>query len=225
MKIYPKILYISNPFVCAKVILDQFSAWNLAIDQKQAASLEDYLDMIKNRHWDIIISEYQYPGFTAFDISDALKDSIYRFNIIVLYDDLPDDKLMDLITAGISDCIQKDNLCYLRNVIYRTSNNIHRFGSVLRDKYADIGYLSARIAHEINNPLGFVNSNFDILRKYCRSFNELISAYESFKEQITGGRHDSAEKHLEIIEEIKKGIILVSPWAKFMIFLTNAVKA
>jgi signal transduction histidine kinase len=206
MKIQPKILHISSSSANAEIIKEKLLEWSLAIVQKQAASLDDYLEIIKSRQWDIVISEYQYSGFTAFDISDKLKDLIYhyRFHIIVLYENLPDDKLLDLIRAGISDCIPKDRLSSLRNAIFRIENNIYRFGAILQEKYANIGYLSARIAHEINNPLSFVDSNFDTLSKYCGSFNELIRTYKLFKEQIKSGRYESTEKHLKTIEDIEK---------------------
>lgn len=41
-----------------------------------------------------------------------------------------------------------------------------KFSLVQSEKMAAIGQLAAGIAHEINNPLGFVSSNMDVLHKY-----------------------------------------------------------
>jgi signal transduction histidine kinase len=52
---------------------------------------------------------------------------------------------------------------------------------VQQEKMAAIGQLAAGVAHEINNPLGFVSSNFAVLDKYVDRVEKMLGAFERLR--------------------------------------------
>lgn len=52
------------------------------------------------------------------------------------------------------------------------------------EKMASIGQLAAGVAHEINNPVGFIGSNIQTLEVYLQNIAKVIDQYKSIKEAL-----------------------------------------
>jgi len=72
---------------------------------------------------------------------------------------------------------------------------------VQSEKLASIGQLATGIAHEINNPLGFISSNISTLDKYIHRYSTMIKALEHI---VVAVEEQNLEKAREIRDQIRK---------------------
>lgn len=73
--------------------------------------------------------------------------------------------------------------------LQRTQNHM-----IQQEKLAGIGQLAAGVAHEINNPLGFVMSNFETSKNYFEKYKRILDAFRELKD----GLLNSGDKNIEI---------------------------
>lgn len=122
------------------------------------------------------------------EIPDNLKALIY--SIDEAYKQYDDDKLMverslDLSSKELSEMIEK---------LKETQIQL-----IQREKMAGIGQLAAGVAHEINNPLGYITSNVNTLRKYIEKYLDLMAIY---KETIKLPLDKGLEEYINAIEKL-----------------------
>lgn len=109
-----------------------------------------------------------------------------------------------------------------QRILIRKLEDIH--SQLLQsEKMASIGQLAAGIAHEINNPIGYVYSNLGTLEKYVQDGLNMLDQYEQAESTIADpelkSRIQAARQKLDIafvktdlhslMEESKEGIVRV----------------
>ena len=67
------------------------------------------------------------------------------------------------------------------------------------EKMASIGQLAAGVAHEINNPVGYISSNIGSLQDYVKNIFKVIETYEQCEQDLSPG---NAEKINKIKDEV-----------------------
>jgi two-component system NtrC family sensor kinase len=77
------------------------------------------------------------------------------------------------------------------------------------EKMASIGQLAAGVAHEINNPIGFIGSNIEALTDYMADVTSLLNAYKDFQKIIKeneGSLADAVKKKTEELTQLEEEI-------------------
>lgn len=75
---------------------------------------------------------------------------------------------------------------------------------VQSEKMASLGVMAAGVAHEINNPIGFVSSNLSTLADYFGTFTTLLDQYESLAIAAESGDLAAVKQHHAAIAETRR---------------------
>lgn len=72
------------------------------------------------------------------------------------------------------------------------------------EKMASIGQLATGIAHEINNPLGFIISNLGRIREYVGKMSTILKEYDHAMHQVFEKEKEEIKRICEKMEELRK---------------------
>lgn len=176
----------------AKTILEE----NMKETIFEAYSGKEALDIIEIQPIDLVLLDIHMPEMEGTEVLQIIK-SRSRFDnteVIMLTSVDLEDQIEECFQLGAIDYIikpikERDYLARVKSALreIKLKNEIREANRKLlasqaqliqQQKMVGIGQLAAGIAHEINNPLGFIVSNMAVLENYQ---NEISEAFDKIR--------------------------------------------
>jgi PAS domain S-box-containing protein len=72
-----------------------------------------------NGTWDVVLTDYAMPGFDGLDVLRLVRRSGLDIPVVVVSGTIGEQKVLDILNAGASDCVLKDNLARMPPTVER----------------------------------------------------------------------------------------------------------
>jgi len=171
-----------------------------------AADAYDALERLSQEPFALVLSDMQMPGLGGIELLRKIIERYPDTAVIMISGIDRTQRVLDAIRVGASDYLLKPceldvlTFCVERALERRTLlRNARRYKEALEnqnaelarrgtelerlqaqivhtEKMASLGQLAAGVAHEINNPAGFIYSNIALLKDYLKRLERYLTA-------------------------------------------------
>jgi len=173
-----------------------------------AADAQAALELLARESFALVITDMQMPGLSGIELLRKITEHYKDTAVIIVSGINRTQRVMDAIRVGASDYLTKpceldvltisveralERRMLLRNARRYERDLEHRNvelagqkaemerlqAQVLHaEKMASLGQLAAGVAHELNNPAGFIYSNIELLKEYVDRLKSCLSDYD-----------------------------------------------
>lgn len=174
-----------------------------------AANAQEALDWLQRAPFALVITDMQMPGIGGVELLRKINELYRDTAVVIVSGVDRTQRVIDAVRMGAYDYVLKPcdldvlELCVeralerrmlLRNArkykedletrnveLARRKAELERVQAQLvhSEKMASLGQLAAGVAHELNNPAGFVLSNMSALPEYVQRLEKVLSTYDA----------------------------------------------
>ena len=173
-----------------------------------AADAQAALEILARERFALVVTDMQMPGLSGIELLRKITEHHKDTAVIIVSGIDRTQRVMDAIRVGASDYLIKpcdldvltisveralERRMLLRNARRYKQDLEHRNGELAgqktemehlqaqvlqAEKMASLGQMAAGVAHELNNPAGFIYSNIDLLKEYIGRLESCLSDYD-----------------------------------------------
>lgn len=173
-----------------------------------AADAQEALELLAREPFALVVSDVQLPGLSGIELLRKITERYSDTAVIIVSGIDRTQRVIDAVRMGASDYLLKpceldvltasveralERRTLLRNArrykqdlekrnaeLARQKTEMERLQAQIlqAEKMASLGQLAAGVAHEMNNPAGFIYSNIDVLKHYIERLKRCLSDYD-----------------------------------------------
>jgi len=168
------------------LIINELKKTGREIRASRVETAKEMRAALKKQHWDLVISDYALPSFSAFDALEIFHQSKLDIPLIVVSGTIGEDLAVKLMKSGAHDYVMKDKLGRLVPAIRRELRDsaIRREHARMEaqmlqsQKLESLGVLAGGIAHDFNNILTRVIGNLSLIKMGIEEGEDVSEALE-----------------------------------------------
>ncbi len=200
-----RILIVDDSVVVRKVFANYLSDRYICVE---AGSYDEAIEHLNKTSFVLVLADQIMPGLSGTELLRKVVEKYTDTAVIMVSGVNQPQRALDAIRLGAFDYLIKpcelgvleltvERALERRNLmlnarrykldleaqnleLVRGKEELQRLQAqiVHNEKMASLGQLAAGIAHELNNPIGFVYGNLDILTQYIRELVSLVDFYD-----------------------------------------------
>lgn len=175
-----------------------------------AADAQEALNCLSEQEYALVITDVQMPGLSGVELLRKILSDFPDVAVIMVSGIDRTQRVIDMLRLGAFDYLIKPcDLDVLqlrveraleRRILQRDGKRYHQDlesrnvelasqkaelerlqGQLIHsEKMASLGQLAGGVAHELNNPAGFIYSNMETLNRYVANLNRVLFTYDQF---------------------------------------------
>jgi len=175
-------LHVEDDPLDAEYVREQLAESGIPCEITRVESRAEFARALESAPPDLILCDYNLPGFDGLEALRMALNAVQTVPFIFLSGGIGEHLAVECLHRGATDYVLKGNPARLIPAVKRALEEarVRRAKEQAErelahgEKMVLLGQLSAGIAHEINNPITYINLNMETLKDYSEKIREMF---------------------------------------------------